>query len=137
MSEYKKPIPVITSETAQYWDSAQKHDLHIQKCCNCNRFYFYPRDNCPFCFSNKVEWTRVTGKGKIYSFTVSYRYTSEGFRNEIPYNIAIVELEEGIRMMTNIVGCENDDLRIGMPVEIIYEDITDTVTLPKFKPTIP
>ena len=129
----KKPLPWIHSETKHYWDSARRHELHIQRCRTCGQHYFPPRDFCPSCFSFDVEWTKVSGRGTLYSFTVFHR-PAPGFEEDVPYNIALIDLEEGTRMMSTIVECPLEDLKIGMPVEVVFDDITTEVTLPKFKP---
>ena len=87
----------------------------------------------PSCFSFDVEWTKACGRGTVYSYTVCLR-PAPGFENDVPYNIALVELAEGVRMMSTVVDCPPDDLRIGMLVEVVFEDVIQDVTLPKFKP---
>ncbi len=131
--KYKKPLPHIHNETKPYWDGAKRHELMIQKCKPCNRFYFYPRDFCPTCFSFDTEWVKVSGRGVVYSYTICHR-GGPGFEDDAPYNLALVELEEGVRMMSTIVECPGEDLKIGMAVEVVFDDVTDTVTLPRFKP---
>jgi uncharacterized OB-fold protein len=133
MAEQKKPIPYIHAETKAYWDGAKRHELLIRRCRSCGAYHFYPRDFCPSCFAFDVEWVRASGRGTIYSFTVCHR-GAPGFEADVPYNLVLIELEEGIRMMSNVVGCANDDLKVGMPVEVVFEDINAEVTLPKFRP---
>ena len=82
----------------------------------------------------RVEWVRCSGKGTVYTFTVTYQNQGAGFRDELPYVLAYVELEEGVRMLTNVVGCKPEDVCIGMPVEVVFEDVTPEATLPKFRP---
>ena len=105
----------------------------IQRCNTCDRAYFYPRPFCPNCFSFDTEWFEASGRGTLYSFVINQR-PPPGFGTE-PYVIAVVELEEGPRMMTNLVGVEPDPENISCdaPVEIVYDDVTDDVTLPKFR----
>jgi uncharacterized OB-fold protein len=134
MTEYKKPLPFIGRGNEPYWEAAKKHELHIQKCHKCGKYVFYPRGHCPQCFSSDMEWVKVSGKGKIYTYTICQRPAGPAFSKDVPYNIAMVDLDEGPRMMTNIVGCRNEDIKIGMPVEVVFEDVTGTVSLPKFKP---
>ena len=134
MADYQKPLPNLSPESSQFWAGAKRHEFLIQKCRNCGSYRFYPRSICPHCLSDEVDWIKAAGRGQIYSFTVSYRYRSPGFKADVPYNIAIVELEEGVRLISNIVGCNNEDLRIGMPVEVSFEDVTPEITLPKFRP---
>ncbi|MGD0229528.1 MAG: Zn-ribbon domain-containing OB-fold protein [Syntrophorhabdales bacterium] len=133
MTDYKKPLPYIHAETKPYWDGAKRHELLIRRCRACGRHYFYPRDFCPYCFSFDVEWVRASGRGTIYSFTICHR-GAQAFEADAPYNLVLVELEEGVRMMSTIVGCPKDDLKIGMPVEVVFDDVTPEVTLPKFRP---
>ncbi|OPY67193.1 MAG: hypothetical protein A4E57_02435 [Syntrophorhabdaceae bacterium PtaU1.Bin034] len=133
--EYKKPLPYIHDETKDYWDGAKRHELLIRRCRSCGLHHFYPRDFCPSCFSFDVEWVKASGRGTVYSFTVCHR-PAPGFENEVPYNLVLVELEEGPRMMSNVVGCENEELRIGMRVEVVFDDVSSEVTLPRFRPVV-
>ena len=134
MQDYNKPLPYVHEETRPFWEGAKRHELWLQKCRDCGEFRFYPRSICPHCFSYDAEWTKVSGKGKLYSFTVSHRPASPQFQEDVPYNVAIIELEEGVRMMSNIVECQNEDLNIDMPVEVVFDDVTPEITLPKFRP---
>lgn len=134
MSNYDKPLPYVHGETRPFWEGAKRHELLIQRCGDCGKFYFYPRSLCPHCMSDNIEWVKVSGKGKIYSFTISHRTGTLPFQKDIPYNIAIIELDEGVHMLSNVVECRNEDLRIGMPVEVVFDDVTPEITLPKFRP---
>ena len=131
---YKKPVPRIDEESKGFWEACQRHELYLQRCGECGAFRYYPRALCPSCLSDRTEWVRSSGTGTIYTFTVVYQNLAPGFRDELPYVLAYVELEEGVRMLTNIVGCPPEAVRIGMPVEVVFEDVTPAVTLPKFKP---
>ena len=135
-TDYEKPLPYIHGETKEYWDGAKKHELLIRRCRSCSRYHFYPRDFCPSCFSFDVEWAKSSGRGTVYSFTICHR-PAPGFENDVPYNVALIELEEGVRMMSTVVECPLDDLRIGMPLEAVFDDVTPEVTLPKFRPAAP
>ncbi|HVM96729.1 MAG TPA: Zn-ribbon domain-containing OB-fold protein [Candidatus Acidoferrales bacterium] len=132
---YAGPIPRPTPESKPFWDAAKRHELHIQHCNDCSRFYFYPRPLCPHCLSRNVEWRRVSGKGKLHTFVINQR-PARNFPASGPYVIGIVELDEGARMMSNIVDVEPDPkkLRCDMPVEVVFEEITDEIALPKFRP---
>jgi uncharacterized OB-fold protein len=90
---------------------------------------------CPTCLSDQTEWVKSNGKGKVYTFTVTYQNQSAGFRENLPYIMAYVELDEGIRMLTNIVGCKPEEVKIGMPVEVTFEDATPEISVPLFRPT--
>lgn len=129
-----KPLPRIDEESKGYWEACQRHELVLQRCGACGALRHYPRALCPRCLSDAVEWVRAGGRGTVYSFTVTHQNQAPGFRDALPYVLAYVELEEGVRLLTNIVDCPPDAVRIGLPVEVVFEDVTATVTLPKFRP---
>lgn len=133
-TDYQKPLPVKTSDNAPYWESARRHALELQQCTACGAFRYPPGQYCPRCLSDSYEWRPVSGKGTIYSFIIVYQRYDPSFAQDLPYNVAVVELEEGPRLITNVVGCRNEDLQVGMPVVITYEDVTEEFTLPKFQP---
>ncbi len=132
---YRKPIPVPTPETQLYWDKAREHELWIQRCIACSNVFFYPRRHCPQCLSDDLEWFKASGKGTLYSYMINHR-PPPGFEDDAPYAIAIVQLEEGPRMMTNIVGIENtpENLALDMLLEVTFDDVLPDVTIPKWKP---
>ena len=130
----RKPLPRIDEESRGYWEALARHELYFQRCRDCGTKRFYPRALCPACLSSATEWVRASGRGTVYSFTVTYQNQAPGFREELPYVLAIVELDEGVRMMTNVVGCAPDAVRVGMAVEVVFEDVTAEVTLAKFRP---
>ena len=131
---YEKPLPVKTEENAPYWDSAKAHALELQCCDNCGRFRYPVAPFCPNCLSEEVSWKPVSGKATVYSFIIVHQRYDPSFADDLPYNVAVVELEEGPRLVTNIVGIANDQIRVGMPLSVRYEDITEEFTLPKFRP---
>lgn len=132
---YKKPLPEASPETEEFWAGLKRHELRIQQCQDCQKHYFYPRFFCPHCHSTNVEWTTVSGKGRLETFAINHR-GPPAFMEDGPYVIAIVELDEGPRMMTNLINVEPDPehVKADMAVEIVYDDVTDEVTLPKFQP---
>ena len=133
-TDYSKPLPEITEDNQPFWDGCKQHKLLLQRCSKCS----HKRDAspvCPECLSGEHEWVEASGKGSIYSWIVVHQRYNRAFEDDLPYNVAIVELEEGPRLMTNIVGIENDDIRPGLSVEVTWDDVTDEVTLPKFRPT--
>lgn len=133
MTEYDGPLPKPDNDSAVYWDAARSHKLVIQQCLECQKFRFYPRSVCPHCLSDTFEWREASGRGRIYSFTVIHRAPTPAFRDRVPYVLALIELQEGVRMMTNIVGCDPESVEIGKAVEVTFDDVTDEVTLPKFR----
>lgn len=136
MAEYVKPIPLADGTTRPFWESLRAHQMKIQRCNDTERFFFYPRGLSPYTLSDNISWETVSGRGMIHAFTIVHQNRAPGFVDELPYVVAMVELDEGARIMSNIIDVTPDPehVRIGMPVEVVYEDITDEVTLPKFKP---
>ena len=135
MAENKKPLPVPTPETQHYWDGARAGELLLQRCKDCGKTYFPPRPFCPECASRSVDVIKASGKGKLYSYIINHR-PAPGFEEDAPYAIAVVELDEGPRLMTNIVDCEQtpEALQLDMALEVTFEKINDDISLPKFKP---
>jgi hypothetical protein len=131
---YRKHLPRVDEESRGWWEALARHELYLQRCRGCGTRRFYPRALCPACLSSATEWVRASGRATVYSFTVTYQNQAAGFRDELPYVLAVVELAEGPRLMTNVVGCPPDAVRIGMPVEVVFEDVTPEITLPKFQP---
>ena len=131
---YIKPLPSPSPASRGFWEAARRHQLVLQRCRSCRRHIHYPRSVCPHCLLQDLEWAPASGRGTVYTYTVARRPTSSLFADVAPYVIAIVEMEEGVRMTTNIVGCSPDDVRIGMPVQVAFDDVTDEVTLVKFRP---
>jgi uncharacterized OB-fold protein len=132
MSEYLKPLPHPTRVSQPFWDAARRHELMLQRCEACRKFIYYPRPRCPHCFSDRLQWQPCSGTGKLYSYTVVRRPSSHLFADG-PYVLAIVELDEGPRMTTNIVA-PPESLKVDMPVTVFFDDVTPDRTLVKFKP---
>jgi hypothetical protein len=127
------PLPVPNPTTQPFWDAAREHRLILPKTKN-GQVFFYPRVLAPGSLDEISEWIEASGRGTVYSFTVDRRGTAYAFRQKVPYVIAIVELEEGPHLTTNIVGCEPEDVFVGMAVEAVFEDQNDEITLVKFRP---
>ena len=121
---YDKPLPEPTPETQEFWDGLKRHELRIQRCLDCDRFYFYPRPFCPHpgCRSGNVQWETVSGLAKLHTYVISHRGFG-GFAEETPFVIAVVEVEP-----------TPEALPVDMPLEIVFDDVTDEVTLAKFRP---
>jgi len=130
-----KALPSPTPETAPFWDGCKQHELRIQFCTDCQAYFFYPRIFCPRCLSDAVECRTVSGNGTLLTYVLSAR-PAPGFEDELPYAIAIVRLDEGPHLMTNIVNVEMtpENLPVGLPVSVVFDDINDAITLPKFQP---
>lgn len=134
-----KPMPRPESRrlTAPYWEAAKRHELVCQRCTQCSNWIFYPREQCPACFSTDLEWAPVTGGGRVFAFTIVNQPAHAAFEPDVPYAYAIVQLDEGLRIPTNIVGCPLDEIQVDMPVSVAFEDVSPDWTLVKFRPTRP
>jgi uncharacterized protein len=130
----KKPAPRPSPESARYWQAAREHRLEIQRCKACGRFWFPPSQSCPHCLAADFAWTPVSGLGKVFSFVTYHRVYHPAFANEVPYVVALVELAEGPRLLTNIVGVAPDAVTCDMPVQVTFDDYEDGVAVPKFTP---
>ncbi len=131
---YAKPLPRLDEESKGFWEACQRRELVVQRCGGCGALRHYPRALCPTCLSDVVEWLRCSGRGTVYSFTVTHQNQAPGFREALPYVLAYVELAEGVRLLSNIIDCPPEAVRIGMAVEVVFSDVTPAVTLPLFRP---
>lgn len=129
----KRPLPVPDAETAPFWAGTAAGKLLFQRCGGCGLHRFYPRIVCPSCMSDAVEWVEASGRGRVYSYTVVHR-AAPAFRDEVPYVVAIVELEEGVRMMSRLLVDPPEAARIDLPVKVTFEKASDEIVLPKFVP---
>jgi uncharacterized protein len=134
MADYNKPIPVPSPESQPYWDGLREHKLLTPRCDACAGYWFPPSLLCPHCNSAKWTWTAVSGRGRIFSYVVYHRVYHPGFAGEVPYAVAVIELDEGPRLISNVIGIAPDKLVCDMRVEVVYQPITEAITLPKFKP---
>ena len=132
--EWRKPIPGITGETKPFWDAARRDELMIQHCDECNKYQWYPRGFCSNCWSQNIKYVKASGKGTVWTYTVTYQNRSPGFNEEVPYVLALVELEEGVKLFTNIIECRIQDVSIGMPVQVTFVPATQEIHVPMFKP---
>lgn len=129
-----KPLPVVTEESRPFWEGCRKGRLMLQYCTECHRYQFYPRLYCMQCGSQALRWDEASGLGVVYSYTFIHQNKSPDFVNDTPYNVAIVQLQEGPRMMSNIVDIDPGELRVDLPVTVVFEQVTDSITLPRFRP---
>jgi uncharacterized OB-fold protein len=127
-------LPNPDHETQQYWDAARGRRLMIKRCRACGRAHFYPRPFCPHCWSNEVEWEEASGRATLYTYSVVHRNDLPPWPERVPYVAAIVDLDEGPRMMTNVVDCEPDDVAIGMALEVTFRDEPQHYSVPVFRP---
>lgn len=120
------------SDSRPYWEGLAQGELRLQHCSACSRYVFYPRSLCPHCFSDQLTWKVASGKGTIYSYTVAHQAFGI-FAAEIPFIIAIVELEEGVRMMTRIIDAPREQVKVGAAVQVTFEAVDEQLTLPYFR----
>jgi uncharacterized OB-fold protein len=135
MSQPTPPLPLVDEESRAYWDGARRHELVILRCARCRFYVHYPRARCPRCDSGDLAPSPVSGRGVVHSYTVTHHRGAPGFENAVPFAVALIELDEqpGLRIVANLLGCEPAAVRIGMPVEVVFQDVAPDVTLPQFR----
>ena len=131
--DYKKPLPHLDEENRWFFEACARHELVLQKCASYGIVRFYPRALCPSCISSKTDYVRASGRGRVYTFTVTHQNQAPGFRDELPYVMAYVELDEGPRILTNIINTPPGEVKIDLPVEVVFEDIDENLAIPKFQ----
>ncbi len=131
---YSKPLPQVLPETEEFWKAAKRHELYLQRCKSCGNVIYFPRIVCPRCMSDEIEWFRASGRGTLYSYTIIRQAADPRFEQDVPYVYAIIELEEGVRMISNLVNVKFEKIRIGMNVKVLFEDVTPEISIPKFQP---
>jgi len=127
-------LPGMTPLTQPYWDGARRHELLLQRCAACRHLWHPPLPRCPECHSAAVDWMPASGRGRVYTFTVVYHATHAAMADKVPYITALIELDEGPRVLTNLRNCAEAQAQIGMPVTVIFEELTPEITLPQFEP---
>ncbi len=130
-----RPRPTPTPLTTPFWEATGRGELLIQECSRCGTTIFYPRYNCTSCGSRELAWKRAAGTGTLYTYTVARRPTHPAFVDRVPYVIAVVELDEGPHVTTNLVDCDPERIQIGMRVELAFDEAVDGIALPLFRPT--
>ena len=129
---YILPLPRARGRAAEFYQFCKNHELRFQRC-ECGAWRHIPRDMCAKCGSFKWEWASSSGKGTLFSWTTATQPMMPQFAESVPYSPAVVELEEGVRMVTWLVGVKPEELQLGMPLQVAFDDVTPEVTLPKFK----
>jgi uncharacterized OB-fold protein len=130
-----KHLPRPTPLSQPWWDACRQQQLLLQRCSDCEHSQFYPRTFCTACASAAVDWVQASGQGAVLSYTVIRHPVSPAYKSEVPYIIALIKLEEGPVMMSTLAGCDPEDARVGMRVQVGFEEWTDTITMPHFKPS--
>ncbi len=125
------PLPQPTELSKPYWEACREGRLTVQRCKRCDGYVFIPQPCCGTCLSEDLEWVESSGKGTLYSFTTVYRPQQPTF--EVPYTVIVVELEEGYYMLSNLIGVEPDEIKIGTPLEVFFEERSEEISLPFFR----
>ena len=134
MTDLQLPAPTPTYDSRDYWGSAAEGRLVLRACQSCGKAMFYPRPLCPVCGSDKLEWREASGRGVVHACTIVYRAPDQAFRAHAPYALALIDLEEGPRMMANVTDCAPDAVHIGMPVTVWFEPRGADIAIPQFRP---
>lgn len=132
-----RPLPRFPEpDTEPFWQATKKHELNFQKCNRCESVVFYPRQHCTSCGSANLSWHTSAGLGTVYTFSVVMQNRNPAFRDLVPYAVAFIDLDEGFRLMSNVVGVKDPtkDIRCGMRVKVRWEDQNDEISLPLFEP---
>ena len=129
-----KPIPRPSTTTRPFWDGLNERKVQIQRCDGCDSWVFYPRTRCPSCLSDLLIWREVSGQGVLYTYTLARQPTAPHFADETPQQLAVVELDEGVRMTSTLVNVEPSDIVIGMRLHPYFDQVTDDVTLLRYQP---
>ncbi len=133
-SPARSDLPTIEPESQPYWDAAAEGKLLLRSCSDCGAVHHYPRPFCPACWSENVEWVEASGKGTLYTWSTVFVNDMYPFRERLPYIAAVVDLEEGPRMMTNVIDAAPEDLSVGMALQVTFRAVTDAITAPVFRP---
>lgn len=133
MSSLPNPVPMVTSTTARFWKATTEGRFELQRCGACGVVVWFPKKHCPECWSDSLTTFNASGKGSVYSFTIIRKVANE-YKQATPFVVAYVELEEGPRVMTNIVDCDVESVAVGMPVEMVFHDTGEGSALYRFRP---
>ena len=133
MNALMKPTPNTHPDNAPFWAACREHRLALPYCRSCGKPHLPPGPVCPHCLSDDLEWRTVSGRGVISTWVVVHKEWFPAFRADLPYNVVQVELEEGPRLTANVVGAGPGDLKIGLPVEVVFDDVSPDLTMPRFR----
>jgi uncharacterized protein len=133
-TDYTRPIPMGDEESREFFDGARRHELMLMRCRNCRAWRLPSRPRCPDCWSTDTAWEKASGRGKLYSFGIMHQKLHPQFSDDVPYHFAIVELEEGPRLISDVVGIDDAGLRVDMPLRAVFQDVADDATVIRFEP---
>ncbi len=132
--DLKKPLPMPTAWSQPFWDAAKEHRLVLRKCSRCGNIDHPPYLYCTACQADEHEWIEAQGKGTLYAYAVNYFGVPFPFWADLPYALGMIDLAEGVRMISNIVECDPEQLENGMELEVVFDDVSEEITLPKWRP---
>ena len=130
---YAKPVPEPTDEDRPFWEAAREHRFVLPRCRECGHVWFPPYLSCGRCLSTDREWMEASGRGKVWGYTMIEQPYVPGYRDELPYNVVLVQLEEGPMLYSNLVGVPDEEIRPDLPVEAFFDDVSDELTLIRFR----
>jgi uncharacterized OB-fold protein len=129
-----RPLPPVSAEGVPFWDATRNQRLVLPWCQKCDAAFWFPRAACPRCLSTDIDWRPASGRGTVYAASAQHVAATPALADRVPYAVALVELEEGVRLMSNVVGCPADDVHAGMAVSVTWEPLEDGRHLPQFEP---
>jgi len=130
---YKRPLPRRRGMAGEFYEFCKKHELRFQRCTACGTWRHVPRDMCAKCGSFNWEWAKSSGKGKLFSWTTAMQPMLPQFADLVPYSPVIIEIDEGVRLVSWLTDVPPEELRLSLPVEVVFDEVTSEVTLPKFR----
>lgn len=134
MTGYTKPLPELTDLNRPFWEGAREGRLRMQRCDECEHVRYPISEWCPRCLSDRCTWTDLSGRGVVASTIVFHQVYNQAFADDVPYNVSLIQLDEGPRMISNVVGIPPSDVKVGMAVQVTFDPVTDEVTIPRFTP---
>jgi|SRR5581483_9769316 len=137
MRELAKPAPVPDADTRPFWEACRAGELRAQRCTHCGRFRWPPQGFCPGCYAWEHTWERLAGRGTVTSFSVVHHSAVPSFKDDLPYVVALITLDgtdDRVTLTSNVVDCPWEEVRVGMPVEVVFRAIAAEATLPQFRP---
>lgn len=131
--EYRKPLPVISDSNRPFWEGCKNGKLKMQRCTECGHIRYPIGPVCTKCLSDSFVWETLSGKGEVFNYIIFHQKYSEAWADDLPYNVIMVQLDEGPRMFSNMVDIDNNDIKIGQRIEVVFERATDEIYIPKFR----
>ncbi len=128
------PLPIPNPDNQEYWDACKRHELIVQRCSSCRAYRHPPLPNCFECGSGEWEWVKSSGRGTVYTYTITHHPVHPALQEKVPWTVVSVELEEGVQITSNLLDTPPDEVKIGMPVEVTFEAVNEEITLAQFRP---